>query len=109
MRIAVDPGCGKTNLGEAMGVISQCHFFVTNDSGLMHIAAALGIPTLAIFGSTDVVTTRPKGPRTRIVRRKVECAPCLQKECPTDHRCMLSIEPETVWREMNILKGGCLA
>jgi len=97
--------CGKTNLGRAIGVISLCRFFVTNDSGLMHIAAALGIPTVAIFGSTDAVTTSPKGPRTRIVRREVECSPCLKKECPTDHRCMLSIDPEEVWREMNVLRG----
>lgn len=100
--------CGRTNLGEAMGVISLCHYFVTNDSGLMHIAAALGIPTVAIFGSTDLVTTGPKGARTRIVRHETECAPCLKQECPTDHRCMLRIDPEDVWHEMNILKGESL-
>ena len=74
-------------------------------TGPLHIAAALGIPTVAIFGSTDLVTTGPKGPKTRIIKRDTECAPCLKQECPTDHRCMLRIDPEDVWHEMNILKG----
>ena len=96
--------CDRTTLGEAMGVISQCQLFVTNDSGLMHVAASLGVPTLAIFGSTDPVSTGPRGPRARIVRHDIECAPCLKPECPTDHCCMLSIQPEEVWEEMEDLK-----
>jgi len=97
--------CGKTSLGEAIGVIGKCNFFLTNDSGLMHISAALGVPTLAIFGSTDYVATSPRGPKTKIVKHDIECAPCLKPECPTDHRCMLSIEPEEVWEEMNNFRG----
>ena len=96
--------CGQTSLGVAIGLVRQCNFFVTNDSGLMHIAAALGVPTLAIFGSTDPIATGPRGPKTRIVRHEIECAPCLKPECPTDFRCMLSIEPEEVWEEMEILR-----
>jgi len=92
--------CGTTSLGEAMGLISRCSFFVTNDSGLMHIAAALGVPTLAIFGSTDHVATGPRGSTTRIIRHDIACSPCLKPECPTDFKCMLSIEPEEVWDEM---------
>jgi len=92
--------CGTTSLGEAMGLISKCSFFVTNDSGLMHVSAALGVPTLAIFGSTDHVATGPRGSKTRIIRHEAECSPCLKPECPTDFRCMLSIEPEEVWKEM---------
>lgn len=92
--------CGRTSLGEAMGIIGLCRFFVTNDSGLMHIAAALGVPTLAIFGPTDHVATGPRGPAARIIKHDIECAPCLKPECPRDHRCMLSIEPEEVWEEM---------
>ena len=99
--------CGQTSLGVAIGLVGHCHFFVTNDSGLMHIAAALGVPTLAVFGSTDPVATGPRGPKTRIVRHEIECAPCLKPECPTDFRCMLSIGPEEVWEEMQILKGEC--
>jgi len=98
--------CGQTTLGEAMGIISLCDFFVTNDSGLMHIAAALGVPTLAIFGSTDPVATGPRGPKTRIVRHETECAPCLKAVCPKDFQCMLSIKPEEVWEEMEILREG---
>jgi len=92
--------CGRTSLGEAMGVIKECQFFVTNDSGLMHVASALGVPTVAIFGSTDPVVTGPRGPITRIVKHDFSCAPCLRPECPTDYRCLLSIEPEEVWEEM---------
>jgi heptosyltransferase-2 len=96
--------CGQTSLGVAIGLVRHCSFFVTNDSGLMHVAAALGVPTLAIFGSTDTVATGPRGPKTRIVKHEIECAPCLKPECPTDFRCMLSIEPEEVWDEMEILR-----
>lgn len=97
--------CGLTSLGEAMALINWCDFFVSNDSGLMHISAAMGVPTVAIFGSTDPVTTGPRGPKTSIVRNDIECAPCLKPECPKDHRCMLSIEPEDVWEEMEQLRS----
>jgi lipopolysaccharide heptosyltransferase II len=96
--------CGRTSLGEAMGVISRCRFFVTNDSGLMHMAAALSVPTVAVFGSTDPVATGPRGPNTRIVKHDIECAPCLKPSCPRDFICMLSIEPEEVWDAMEALR-----
>jgi heptosyltransferase-2 len=70
--------------------------FLTNDSGGMHIASALGVPTVAVFGSTDETTTGPTGPLARVVREQVECAPCLQRECPIDHRCMVRLAPEKV-------------
>jgi heptosyltransferase-2 len=95
--------CGRTSLGEVMGVIKACRFFVSNDSGLMHVASALGVPTVAIFGSTDPIATGPRGPSTRIVTHDVSCAPCLRRECPTDYRCLLSIDPEEVWEEMEAL------
>ena len=94
---------GRTLLGEAMGVIKECRLFVSNDSGLMHVASALGVPTVAIFGSTDPIATGPRGAGTRIVTHEVSCAPCLRRECPTDYRCLLSIEPEEVWEEMEAL------
>ncbi len=97
--------CGKTSLRVAMGAMSLCRFFVTNDSGLMHMASALGLPTVAVFGSTDHVTTGPRGPNARIVRCAASCAPCLKQECPTDHRCMLDITPEMVWETMEALRG----
>lgn len=97
--------CGKTTLRRVMALIKRCQFFVTNDSGLMHVAAALNVPTVAIFGSTDHVTTGPLSKEARIVRHEVDCAPCLKPECPTDYQCMLGIEPDDVWREMEILRG----
>jgi heptosyltransferase-2 len=96
--------CGKTTLGQAMALIKRCNLFVTNDSGLMHIAAAFDIPLIAIFGPTDCTTTGPYSKNSRIVRHDIDCSPCLKEACPQDHRCMLSIEPEEVWEEMESLK-----
>jgi heptosyltransferase-2 len=62
----------------------------------MHLAAALGVPTVAIFGSTDPDLTAPLGGGHRIVREKVDCSPCFLRECPIDYRCMLRIEPDRV-------------
>ncbi len=95
--------CGKTALSDAMALISCCTIFVTNDSGLMHVAAAMGVPTVAVFGPTDPFATKPIGAFTSIVRAEVDCAPCLKAECPTDHRCMKSVSPEMVWNEMERL------
>lgn len=96
--------CGRTTLRQAMALIKRCRFFVTNDSGLMHVAAALDVPTIAIFGSTNHVATGPRNPKARIVRRNLHCAPCLKRECPINYDCMTGIEPEDVWKEMEILK-----
>jgi heptosyltransferase II len=87
---------GKTTLQEAVYLISQCRLFISNDSGLMHIAGALNIPTIAIFGSTNPVTTAPAGNKFTIVRREVSCSPCLKETCPTDFRCMKLISVEDV-------------
>jgi len=89
---------GKTTLQEAIYIISQCRIFISNDSGLMHIAGALNVPTVAIFGSTNPVTTAPVGNRSVIVRHEVSCSPCLKKNCPTDFRCMEMISVEDVLR-----------
>ena len=96
--------CARTTLGEVMALIERCHYFVTNDSGLMHIGAALHVPMVAVFGSTDPIATGPRSRNSRIVRHAVDCGPCLKPACPTDHHCMLSIEPEEVWREMEHLR-----
>jgi lipopolysaccharide heptosyltransferase II len=87
---------GKTSLETLIGVLAESSLMITNDSGPMHIAAALGIPTVAIFGSTDDAVTGPCGPRTRIVKHSVECSPCLLRECPIDHRCMDGVTVEHV-------------
>ena len=90
--------CGKTKLGEAIALISMCNLFITNDSGLMHVAAALDIPLIAIFGSTNPVTTGPKGLNSKIVRVPIDCSPCLKPECPKGHlKCMDQIDVNMVF------------
>lgn len=97
---------GRTDLGLALGLMGRCSLFVSNDSGLMHAAAALEVPTLGIFGSTNPVTTGPMGRKTLIVRGEAACAPCLKETCPEDFRCMLSIGTDRVWEGMERLRGG---
>jgi heptosyltransferase-2 len=87
---------GETSLGQALALLDRVGLFITNDSGLMHAAAALGTPTVAVFGSTNPVTTGPLGPRVAVVRRPPECAPCLRTHCPTDLRCFTAIGAEEV-------------
>lgn len=97
---------GSTSLREALALISRCRVFVSNDSGLMHVAAALGVPTVAVFGSTNPVTTGPMGPRFSIVRKPMDCSPCLRETCPEDFRCMNAITAEDVWMEAKALCEG---
>jgi heptosyltransferase-2 len=82
---------GETSLAQFIELAAACRVFLTNDSGGMHIASALGVPTIAIFGATDAEATGPAGPLARVVREPVECAPCLLRECPIDHRCMTRV------------------
>lgn len=85
---------GQTTIRELMGVTRRCQLFLTNDTGPMHIASAFGVPTLAVFGSTDWRTTAPFGETYEMVRQPVDCAPCLLRECPIDHRCMTGVTVE---------------
>ena len=87
---------GKTAITDLPALLSQCHLFLGNDSGAMHVAAAVGLPVVAIFGPTDPLGTAPVTPRSSIVQEKPYCSPCFLRHCPTDHRCMTSISPETV-------------
>jgi lipopolysaccharide heptosyltransferase II len=87
---------GRTSLETLIGVLAESTLMITNDSGPMHIAAALGIPTVAVFGSTDERVTSPFGRRTRVVKNPVECSPCLLRECPIDHRCMNGVSVDDV-------------
>jgi heptosyltransferase-2 len=89
---------GKTSLETLIGVLAEASLMITNDSGPMHIAAALGTPTVAVFGSTDDRVTGPYGPHTRIVKHAVECSPCLLRVCPIDHRCMNFVTVQDVCR-----------
>jgi heptosyltransferase-2 len=92
--------CGRTGLDEAAAVLRQCRAFVTNDSGLMHLAAALDVPTVAIFGSTDPVATGPRSAKARVVRHPLDCSPCLKPDCADGCRCLQSIAAEEVWEEL---------
>jgi heptosyltransferase-2 len=87
---------GQTTLREFIDLAAACRVFITNDSGAMHVASALGVPTVTVFGATDDTTTGPTGPLARIVREHAECAPCLLRECPIDHRCMTRVTPARV-------------
>ncbi|HET8549599.1 MAG TPA: lipopolysaccharide heptosyltransferase II [Bryobacteraceae bacterium] len=87
---------GQTALREYIELAAACRVYLTNDSGGMHIASALGVPTVAVFGATNDETTGPTGPLARVVREPVDCAPCLLRECPIDHRCMTGVASERV-------------
>ncbi len=88
---------GKTNLRELIALISKCNLFITNDSGPMHIANALRIPVIAIFGPTNPEYTSPFHPPFKIIQKKVPCAPCKHRDCPSEHKCMKDISPEEVF------------
>lgn len=87
---------GRTTVREMMAVLSHCRLMITNDSGPMHVAAALGVPIAAIFGPTDHTTTSPLAASCRIIRKEIDCAPCLLRQCPTDHRCMEAVTVDDV-------------
>jgi heptosyltransferase-2 len=87
---------GQTTLDEYIDRAAACLAYLTNDSGAMHIASALGVPTVAVFGATNHITTGPTGPLARVIRRDVACSPCLLRHCPLDHRCMAAVSPEMV-------------
>jgi len=88
---------GRTTVRQLMSLVKRCRLFLTNDTGPMHVAAAFGVPLVAIFGPTNPVTTAPYGLGHELVRHPVECSPCLLRECPIDHRCMQWIGVDTVY------------
>ncbi len=79
---------GKTSIREMLAVIDRCDLMVSNDSGPMHVSAALDTPVVAIFGPTDHTKTHPWCDHFKVVRHPVDCAPCMLKVCPIDHPCM---------------------
>jgi heptosyltransferase-2 len=88
---------GKTNLGELCAGLKLCRTLLTNDSGPMHVAAALGTPVVALFGSTSPELTGPGLPgdaRHQLLRANAPCSPCFLRECPIDFRCMNGINVE---------------
>ncbi len=86
---------GKTDLAKAVAVLSVIDLLISNDMGLAHIAPAAGTKTLVIFGPTNELTTKPIG--AEIIRKNVECAPCMLRDCPIDHRCMTRISADEVY------------
>jgi heptosyltransferase-2 len=88
---------GKTDLAQAVALLSVVDLLVTNDTGPAHIGSALNRPTLVIFGPTNPLTTRPLSTGAEILRHPPDCAPCMLRECPIDHRCMTAITPDEVF------------
>ena len=88
---------GKTTVADATAIISIADVLITNDTGPAHIGAALNTPTVVIFGPTNPLTTYPFSQNAEIIRHPPECAPCMLRDCPIDHRCMTAIAVEEVF------------
>ena len=91
---------GHTKLDESVALLSLADALVTNDTGPAHIAAALGVPVFTIFGPTNPTTTRPYGENAHIIREPPDCAPCMLRDCPIDHRCMTAVTPARVFAQV---------
>jgi heptosyltransferase-2 len=87
---------GQTTLEQLIEELRKCRLLLTNDTGTMHLATLLGIPVVAVFGSTEPTLTGPLGRGNRVVRHQVECSPCFLRECPLDFRCMKAVSVEEV-------------
>jgi heptosyltransferase-2 len=97
---------GGTNIGELIALLSLCDGFIGNDSGCAHIAGALGIPTVAIFGSTNPERTGPLGSKARVIYRKLECSPCLARTCRFGHyNCLTQIEAAELVDAIEMLRA----
>ena len=96
---------GVTSLSGLMGLLSRCELFLTNDSGPMHLAAALDVPQIALFGSTDDIATGPFSSKAKVIHKHVECSPCLLRKCPIDLRCSYRIDVDEVFEAAQSMLG----
>src|SRR5262245_51395198 len=87
---------GNTDLGTLLAILERAAGVLANDSGIMHLAAALGVPVVGVFGSTSPGWTAPLGPRAGWVSHPVPCSPCYARTCPIDFECMLWLDPEAL-------------
>jgi heptosyltransferase-2 len=94
---------GETDIALAAAVLKEVDLLISNDMGLAHLAPAVGTETLVIFGPTNPVTTRPFSSRASIVTASVECAPCMLRDCPIDHRCMTRVTHDEVFERARVL------
>src|SRR5207248_3780828 len=98
---------GQTTLDQLIDELRDCHLLLTNDTGAMHVAALLGVPVVAVFGSTEPRLTGPLGDSHIVLRHQVECSPCFLRDCPIDFRCMNAVGVrEVVGAVMSILRRG---
>ena len=88
---------GRTSIAELKAVLACTSLVISNDTGTAHVSAALGVPTVVVFGPTEHFSTRPLSPTAAVVRHDVECSPCMLRDCPIDHRCMTRVENDEVY------------
>ena len=99
---------GRTDIAELKAVLAGASLVISNDTGTAHVSAALGVPTVVVFGPTEHVSTRPLSDVAAVVRHAVECSPCMLRECPIDHRCMTRVEVNDVYRAAQDLLVGAI-
>ncbi len=98
--------CGKTTIGDAVDLIGSTHIAVTNDSGLMHVAASVGIPLVSIYGSSSPLYTPPLTDKAIVEWLKLDCAPCFKRECPLQHlNCLKQITPQSVFKHIETINA----